>query len=52
VPVVKPDGFLTPDELFLLDASLSQEADAEAKHQAELNAPDEQQDEQNSSIMQ
>ena len=28
VPVVKPDGFLTPEELFLLDASLSQEADA------------------------
>ena len=52
VPVVKPDGFLTPDELFLLDASLSLEADAEAKHQAELNAPDKQQDEQNTSITQ
>jgi chemotaxis signal transduction protein len=52
VPVIKPDGFLTPDELFLLDASLSQEADAEAKHQAERNTPDEQQDEQNTSITQ
>jgi chemotaxis signal transduction protein len=52
VPVVKPDGFLTPDEFFLLDASLSQEADAEAKHQAELIAPDEQPDEQNTSITQ
>jgi chemotaxis signal transduction protein len=37
VPVVKPDGFLTPDELFLLDASLSQEADAEATRIAEEN---------------
>ena len=27
VPVVKPDGFLTADELFLLDASLSQQAE-------------------------
>src|SRR5437879_3853736 len=27
-PVVKPDGFLTPGELVLLDASLAQEADA------------------------
>jgi len=31
VPVVKPEGFLTPDELFLLDASLSQESDPEAE---------------------
>jgi len=38
VPVVKPDGFLTPDELFLLDASLSQEAEAEAIRIAEENA--------------
>jgi chemotaxis signal transduction protein len=38
VPVVKPDGFLTPDELFLLDASLSQEAEAEASRIAEENA--------------
>src|SRR5260370_41088638 len=38
VPVVKPDGFLTPDELFLLDSSLSQEADAEASRIAEENA--------------
>ena len=38
VPVIKPDGFLTPDELFLLDASLSQEADAEASRDAERNA--------------
>lgn len=27
VPVVKPDGFLTPDELFVLDASLSRDAE-------------------------
>jgi len=40
VPVVKPDGFLTPEELFLLDASLSQEADA--KRAAERVAEDEQ----------
>jgi chemotaxis signal transduction protein len=40
VPVVKPDGFLTPEELFLLDASLSQEADA--KREAERNAQNEQ----------
>jgi chemotaxis signal transduction protein len=38
VPVVKPDGFLTPEEIFLLDASLSQEADAEAIRNAEENA--------------
>lgn len=30
VPVVKPDGFLTPDELFSLDAALSHEAAADA----------------------
>lgn len=30
VPVVKPNGFLTPEELFALDASLSQEAEANA----------------------
>jgi chemotaxis signal transduction protein len=42
VPVVKPDAFLTPDELFLLDASLSQEAEAAAKHNAEDTAQDEQ----------
>jgi hypothetical protein len=35
---VKPDGFLTPEELFLLDASLSQEA--EAKRDAERIAED------------
>jgi chemotaxis signal transduction protein len=40
VPVVKPDGFLTADELFMLDASLSHEADAEATRVAEDNAPD------------
>lgn len=28
VPVVKPDGFLTPEDLFVLDASLSREAAA------------------------
>jgi chemotaxis signal transduction protein len=38
VPVVKPDGFLTPEELFLLDASLSQKAEAEASRIAEDNA--------------
>jgi chemotaxis signal transduction protein len=38
VPVVKPDGFLTPEEIFLLDASLSQEAEAEASRIAEDNA--------------
>jgi len=37
VPVVKPDGFLTPEEIFLLDASLSQEAEAEAARIAEDN---------------
>ena len=60
VPVVKPDGFLTPDELFLLDASLAQEADAEASHQAERVArlaqgdasSDELQDDGNTSITQ
>ena len=30
VPVVKPDGFLTPDELFMLDAALSQESEINA----------------------
>jgi hypothetical protein len=40
VPVVKPDGFLTSEDLFLLDASLAQEADAEATtRQAELDTP-------------
>jgi chemotaxis signal transduction protein len=34
VPVVKPDGFLTPDELFALDAFLSSEADAKKSLQA------------------
>ena len=40
VPVVKPDGFLTPDELFLLDAALSQEAETEAIRIAEEKAQD------------
>jgi chemotaxis signal transduction protein len=40
VPVVKPDGFLTPEELFLLDASLSQQADEKAKRAAEDDARD------------
>jgi chemotaxis signal transduction protein len=39
VPVVKPDGFLTPDELSLLDAALSQEAEAETNRLAEDAAP-------------
>jgi chemotaxis signal transduction protein len=38
VPVVKPDGFLTPEELFLLDASLSNEAEAQASRVAEDSA--------------
>ena len=41
VPVVKPDGFLTPEDIFLLDASLAQEADAEINRQAELDGPQE-----------
>jgi chemotaxis signal transduction protein len=45
VPVIKPDGFLTPDELFLLDASLSQEADAQTSLEAERNAETEERDE-------
>ncbi len=40
VPVVKPDGFLSPEELFLLDASLSQEADEKARLAAEDDTPD------------
>lgn len=40
VPVVKPDGFLTPEELFLLDASLSQET--EARRELERMADDQQ----------
>jgi chemotaxis signal transduction protein len=40
VPVIKPDGFLTPDELFLLDASLVQEADAETNRQADQDQHD------------
>ena len=35
VPVVKPDGFLTPEELFILDASLSRKADAQQKLDAD-----------------
>jgi chemotaxis signal transduction protein len=30
LPVVKPDGFLTPEDLFVLDTSLSREAEAHA----------------------
>jgi chemotaxis signal transduction protein len=30
VPVVKPEGFLTPDELFVLDSALQQSEDAAA----------------------
>jgi chemotaxis signal transduction protein len=40
VPVVKPDGFLTAEELFVLDASLSHEADVEARRVAEDSAQD------------
>jgi chemotaxis signal transduction protein len=39
VPVVKPDGFLTADELFRLDAALSQEAEAETNPLTEEAAP-------------
>jgi chemotaxis signal transduction protein len=35
VPVVKPEGFLTPEELFILDASLSRKADAQEKLDAD-----------------
>jgi chemotaxis signal transduction protein len=42
VPVVKPDGFLTPDELFLLDASLSQDAVLEASRETDGNVEDDQ----------
>ena len=38
VPVVKPDGFLTPEDLFVLDASLSHEADAAANAAGEGSA--------------
>lgn len=43
VPVVKPDGFLTPEELFILDASFSRKADAQEKLDADdaaENIPD------------
>ena len=38
VPVVKPEGFLTSEELFLLDATLSQEAEERAREFREDNA--------------
>jgi chemotaxis signal transduction protein len=44
VPVVKPDGFLTPDELFLLDACLSQGAGAETRGVAAEDAEDDGED--------
>jgi hypothetical protein len=56
VPVVKPDGFLTPEELFILDASLSRKADAQEKLDAEAeenrNADDGIEDIPNSSLAQ
>jgi chemotaxis signal transduction protein len=53
VPVVKPDGFLTPDELFLLDASLSQEAEAHAASVANAeSAANVAQDDQNMDLPQ
>jgi chemotaxis signal transduction protein len=56
VPVIKPDGFLTPDELFLLDAALSQEQDAKALLKAQRDSENEQQgepeDDQNASFTQ
>jgi chemotaxis signal transduction protein len=39
VPVVKPEGFLTPDELYLLDASLHPADAAGAPADASLDAP-------------
>jgi chemotaxis signal transduction protein len=38
VPVVKPEGFLTPDELFLLDSSLEPK-DPGVEHHDALGAP-------------
>jgi chemotaxis signal transduction protein len=38
VPVVKPEGFLTPDELFLLDSSLEPK-DSGVEHKDSLGAP-------------
>jgi chemotaxis signal transduction protein len=54
VPVVKPDGFLTPEDLFVLDASLSRAADAEESAEAEENrdAADNAQSAQDASFMQ
>ena len=47
VPVVKPDGFLTPDELFMLDALLSQESGDKPDTQR-----DDPEDEHDTSILQ
>jgi hypothetical protein len=52
VPVVKPDGFLTPEELFSLDAALSNEADEKARRLAEDLAEGSVQDAQDSSLPQ
>ena len=38
VPVVKPEGFLTPDELFLLDSSLEPK-DSRVEHNDSVGAP-------------
>jgi chemotaxis signal transduction protein len=37
VPVVKPDGFLSPEDLFVLDASLSREAEAHATASSDIS---------------
>lgn len=37
VPVVKPDGFLSPEDLFVLDASLSREAEAHAAASSDVS---------------
>ena len=50
VPVVKPEGFLTAEELFLLDATLSKETDAAVE--TELTADNIPQDAEDSSLTQ
>jgi hypothetical protein len=37
VPVVKPDGFLSPEDLFVLDASLSREAEADTAASSDVS---------------
>ena len=42
VPVVKPDGFLTPEDLFVLDASLAQDAEANSSDDSDDSGQDDQ----------